>query len=138
MLQAYVPHEDYLTNDSNENYDYDSSRIGGNRYATILLYMSQVESGGETVFEKAWPVGATDQHKTKPIKDTIRELRESGQIDLLTEGSWEESLAAKCRTRLVVEPKPGRAVLFYSQHPNGTVDKASLHGACPVLQGTKV
>jgi hypothetical protein len=133
-----VTHKDYLKNDSDENYDFDSSRVGGNRYATILLYMSEVDSGGETVFEKAWPEGTTDEQKKRPLKETIHELRESGQIDLLEEGSWEEHLTALCRTRLVIRPKSGRAVLFYSQHPNGQVDEASLHGACPVLAGTKV
>jgi hypothetical protein len=26
------------------------------------------------------------------------------------------------------------AVLFYSQHPDGAVDRASMHGGCPVLE----
>jgi hypothetical protein len=44
---------------------------------------------------------------------------------------------AQCRTRLAVKPHSSRAVLFYSQFPNGEVDPASLHGACPVLEGQK-
>ena len=44
---------------------------------------------------------------------------------------------AKCRTRLAVRPHSSRAVLFYSQLPNGQVDPASIHGACPVLSGQK-
>merc|ERR1711862_1029919 len=31
----------------------------------------------------------------------------------------------------------GKAVLFYSQYPNGTLDRTSIHGGCPVLDGTK-
>jgi hypothetical protein len=31
----------------------------------------------------------------------------------------------------------GSAVLFYNQLPDGNVDKASKHGACPVLVGQK-
>ena len=42
-----------------------------------------------------------------------------------------------CRTRLAIRPHSSRAVLFYSQHPNGDVDKSSLHGACPVLSNQK-
>ena len=42
-----------------------------------------------------------------------------------------------CRTRLAIRPHSSRAVLFYSQHPNGEVDKSSLHGACPVLSNQK-
>jgi len=42
-----------------------------------------------------------------------------------------------CRSRLSVRPHSSRAVLFYSQHPNGEVDNSSLHGACPVLSNQK-
>ena len=31
----------------------------------------------------------------------------------------------------------GDAILFYSQRPDGELDKNSLHGACPVLKGMK-
>ena len=43
----------------------------------------------------------------------------------------------QCRSQLAVRPHSSRAVLFYSQHPNGEVDKSSLHGACPVLSNQK-
>lgn len=42
-----------------------------------------------------------------------------------------------CRSQLAVRPHSSRAVLFYSQHPNGEVDGDSLHGACPVLSSQK-
>ena len=32
----------------------------------------------------------------------------------------------------------GDAILFYSQKPDGSLDDASLHGACPVLKGKKM
>lgn len=35
------------------------------------------------------------------------------------------------------KPVKGDAVLFYSLHANGTIDKHSLHGGCPVKQGEK-
>jgi hypothetical protein len=52
-----VPHLDYLDLDEKLEHDYDSSRKGGNRFATILLYMTDLEEkdGGETVFSEAWP-----------------------------------------------------------------------------------
>ena len=37
-------------------------------------------------------------------------------------------MVADCRSRLAVRPHAGRAVLFYSQHPNGEEDTSSLHG----------
>jgi len=57
---------------------------------------------------------------------------------VLTEGSWEERMVAQCRSRLAIKPNSARAVLFYSQLPNGEEDRSSLHGGCPVLEGTKV
>ena len=38
-----------------------------------------------------------------------------------------------CRTKLAVTPARAKAVLFYSQFPDGQVDPASIHGACPIL-----
>ncbi len=46
-------------------------------------------------------------------------------------------MVADCRRHFSVKPHVGRAVLFYSQHPNGEEDKMSLHGGCPVLEGDK-
>jgi hypothetical protein len=37
-----------------------------------------------------------------------------------------------------VKPNATRAVLFYSQFPNGEVDPNAVHGGCPVLSGTKL
>lgn len=95
--------------------------------------------GGETVFSEAWPHDVP-QHERKHIKTVIRELRESGDnIELagITEGSWEEQMVALCRTRMTIKPHAGRAVLFYSQHPDGKLDEMAKHGGCPVLNGTK-
>ena len=64
-------------------------------------------------------------------------LRASGDAVALEEGTWEEKMAAECRTRLAVRPRVGRTVLFYSQYPDGRQDPDSLHGGCPVLKGEK-
>lgn len=134
--QAYVPHADYLSS-TTENHNYDTAGVGTNRFATILLYMSDVEMGGETLFQKAWPVDVQKEDRIE-LKEALRQLRESGVGDgLLEEGSWEEEMTAMCRTRLAITPRKGRAVLFYSQRPNGQEDKTVLHGGCPVLEGTK-
>ena len=140
LTTAYVPHMDYREDRENtEVYDYDSSGKGGNRFATILLYFTDLEdgAGGETVFPNAWPHDLPEEDRV-PLDKAIAQLRESGDASMLKEGSWEEEMAAQCRTRLAVKPNATRAVLFYSQYPNGTKDDNALHGGCPVLKGTKI
>jgi prolyl 4-hydroxylase len=36
-----------------------------------------------------------------------------------------------------VKPEKGKVIIFYSMRPDGQTDGYSLHGACPVLNGTK-
>jgi hypothetical protein len=94
-------------------------------------------AGGETVFPEAWPPEIAEEDRI-PLPEAIKQLRESGDADTLKTGSWEEKMAAQCRTRLSVKPNHTRAVLFYSQFPDGTLDPKSMHGGCPVLKGTKL
>ena len=112
LTTAYVPHMDYLENNAQESYDYDSSGVGGNRFATILLYFTEMgeHDGGETVFPRAWPSGERVE-----LADAIEQLRQSEQGGILKRGSWEEEMTAECRSRFAVRPKAQRAVLFYSQ-----------------------
>lgn len=103
----------------------------------MLLYMNDLPdgAGGETVFSKAFP-GPQGTDEREAEADVLKELRASGDAESagIKPGSWEETMVVTCRTRLSVRPSHGRAVLFYSQHPNGAEDKMSKHGGCPVLQ----
>ena len=112
-------------------HNYDSAGKGGNRFATILLYMTDLGpgDGGETVFVNGKPLG----DNPTPYKQALQELRASEQGKLFKRDSWEEKMVASCRSKLAVVPKSGRAVLFYSQLPNGRPDPVSLHGGCPVV-----
>ena len=134
---AYIPHMDWIDDPrKREEHNYDSAGVGTNRYATILLYMSNITHGGETVFKNAWPIDVPESDR-KSRQAVLEELRKDGTVDMLERGSWEETMVADCRSRLAVKPHSARAVLFYSQHPNGEEDTSSLHGGCPVLDGEK-
>ncbi|ESQ53753.1 hypothetical protein EUTSA_v10025904mg [Eutrema salsugineum] len=77
------------------------------RIASFLLYLSDVEEGGETMFpfENGANMGSGYDYK-------------------------------KC-VGLKVKPRRGDGLLFYSVFPNGTIDQTSLHGSCPVTKGEK-
>lgn len=45
---------------------------------------------------------------------------------------------ATCRSSFSVQPKLARALLFYSQTPDGLEDLSSKYSECPLFSGTKV
>lgn len=102
--QKYEPHYDYFLDEFN-------TKNGGQRIATILMYLSDVEEGGETVFP-----AAIGNFSSVP--------------------GWNEM--SDCAKRgLSVKPKMGDALLFWSMRADATLDPSSLHGGCPVIKGNK-
>lgn len=102
--QKYDPHYDFFTDQVN-------IARGGHRIATVLMYLSDVEKGGETVFPEA--------------EESPRHLNSKDD-------------AAECaRHGIAVKPQKGTALLFFSLYPNATPDHSSLHGGCPVIKGEK-
>jgi prolyl 4-hydroxylase len=99
-----------------------------------------VEYGGHTCFPNAKRLQAARHPELvkrlgePPSAEKITELIQAANI---TEGSWEAKLTRDCYAKFAVQPRKGDALLFYSQKPNGRLDPASLHGAGPVLTGTK-
>lgn len=138
--QAYVAHHDYFPEHQSTDHQWDPSEGGSNRFATIFLYLSDVEYGGETSFPHTDRLTADKSEELvnrlgeAPTEEKQKEIiKDAG----LSEGSWEEALTRACYAKFAVPPRRGDAILFYSQRPNGRLDINSLHGACPVLKGTK-
>ncbi|XVE82426.1 hypothetical protein DITRI_Ditri16bG0003900 [Diplodiscus trichospermus] len=102
--QKYEPHYDYFLDEFN-------TKNGGQRIATVLMYLSDVEEGGETVFPAA-----------------------KGNISAVP---WWNELSECGKGGLSVKPKMGDALLFWSMKPDATLDPSSLHGGCPVISGNK-
>ncbi|XVF15977.1 hypothetical protein REPUB_Repub09cG0202300 [Reevesia pubescens] len=102
--QKYEPHYDYFMDEFN-------TKNGGQRIATVLMYLSDVEEGGETVFPAA-----------------------RGNISAVP---WWNELSECGKGGLSVKPKMGDALLFWSMKPDASLDPSSLHGGCPVIRGNK-
>ncbi|KAF8405463.1 hypothetical protein HHK36_010369 [Tetracentron sinense] len=102
--QKYEPHYDYFLDEFN-------TKNGGQRMATVLTYLSDVEEGGETVFPAA-----------------------KGNFSSVP---WWNELSECGKKGLSVKPKMGDALLFWNTKPDATLDHSSLHGGCAVIKGNK-
>ncbi|KAF2312457.1 hypothetical protein GH714_034737 [Hevea brasiliensis] len=102
--QKYEPHFDYFMDEFN-------TKNGGQRIATVLMYLSDVEEGGETVFPSA-----KGNYSAVPWWNELSECGKGG---------------------LSVKPKMGDALLFWSMKPDASLDPSSLHGGCAVIKGNK-
>lgn len=102
--QKYEPHYDYFLDDFN-------TKNGGQRIATVLMYLSDVEEGGETIFPAA-------------------------KGNFSSRAGWNE-LSECGKKGLAVKAKMGDALLFWSMRPDASLDPSSLHGGCPVIKGNK-
>jgi hypothetical protein len=124
---------------------------GSNRFATLILYLASPDGGesggGHTVFPLAAPSNVSrffDGARFVGGKGEAGGSGDDGDADADTDGGGDSNRAPSCdfpqlhqRRGLLVSPRRGDAILFYSQRPDGSLDDASRHGGCPVLRGTK-
>merc|ERR1712205_245299 len=98
-------------------HNYDPTRNGSNRFATVFMYLSDVEFGGQTAFPRA---------QRPPTNESNEALAIAKQV-FTKKHHWEEEAVKKCFSSLATKPAKARAILFYSQNPIGTMDDMSLH-----------
>lgn len=86
------------------------------RVCTVLVYLTDVEEGGETAFPKT-----TDANWADP-----------------QQASAGEEYSECAQGHVAAKPKKGDALLFYSMKPDGkTTDPLAMHTGCPLLKGIK-
>ena len=132
------------------------------RYATFIVYLTTVPEGGggETMFIDVPARDADGARRPAAGREGDDEgaarppplYAQFGDDVQASKDHWEgvtrghaETLAelrAACEgsaggARLKVRPVRGAALLFYSYHANGTVDRGSAHTSCPITSGTK-
>ncbi|CAL8109204.1 unnamed protein product [Orchesella dallaii] len=88
----YSLHTDAIYEELFKDHLNPSDILMGDRIATFMIYLSDVEMGGNTAF---------------PMLD------------------------------VAVKPVKGSAILWGNLHPDGTIARYTLHGACPVIHGIK-
>jgi len=102
VSKAYNSHLDWIEDPSGQlKHDYESAGTGGNRFATILLYMTDLgeNDGGETVFPHGTPHHIPEEERISK-KEALEQLRNSEQGSVLKAGSWEEKLVRRNYVRL--------------------------------------
>ena len=78
---------------------------------TLLLSLSDVTAGGETVFPFALNQSRTDDEYNA------------------------DNIMPECSKGLAIQPKKLQGVLFYSQTGENEEDLISRHGGCPPAEG---
>lgn len=95
------------------HYDSLHSNSDNPRVATVLIYLTDVQDGGETAFPKSNKWASPERGK---------------QLDA--------NFSDCAKGHVAYPPRRGDALLFFSLHSNGTQDAMSMHTGCPVGKGS--
>ena len=112
---------------------------GGQRTATVLMYLSDVAEGCVAVSASAavcCVALCTSALHCRGLNRTLL-LRGETIFPNAAPGRATCTCGGKEVRGLCVQPRKGDAVLFWTMQPNGAEDSMSLHGGCEVLDGTK-
>ncbi|CAI7802124.1 unnamed protein product [Closterium sp. NIES-54] len=139
---------------------------GGPRYATVLMYLSNVEKGGETAFpeseedtvlkDDSWSdcgkkgIAANSSPPSPPLPlpppptpplplphPCPSQAQKGRRAALLLPPPLTLPFPRPPPIPTTAKPRKGDALLFFSLHPDTSFDRSSLHAGCPVLAGEK-
>ncbi len=119
----------------------DHITTGMARYVTMLLYLTDVDAGGETLLPLA--ADGLKSHgcvgcERKPGASI--DWREDACIGCMKPHADRllEKCAHKSNSGVVSVPRGGRLLLFYNYDSDGRFDPASIHAGCSVRAGEKL
>jgi prolyl 4-hydroxylase len=101
-----------------------ANKVG--RPATFIVYLNDPEEGGDTLF----PLGRSD------CNAAWRKDPKTGE-DVYGAKLCCQTPEKDAPETVRIRPKLGRAMLFYSHRPDGSIDRSSTHIGCPVAKGEK-
>ena len=134
QVQRYVPGQHYIAH-------CDTDPLMENpRLATWLVYLSDVEEGGETYFPyvPADPSISARPGEALTFDDALITLENTRHAPFCADGiGWGVHSWGLREGVLRVKPRKGDMMLFYDMTADGKPDALSAHGSCPVTRGDK-